>query len=44
MAEKRVLLVLKMKQNDINYNMKYGENEKSHIYQFKNFRPFKSLM
>lgn len=44
MAEKWVLLVLNMKQNDTTYNRKYGENEKSHIYQFKDFRPLKSLM
>jgi hypothetical protein len=33
-----------MKQNNTNYNRKYGENEKSHVYQFKDFRPLKSLM
>jgi hypothetical protein len=41
---KWALLVLNMKQNNINYNRKYGENKKSHIYQFKNFIPLKSLM
>jgi len=44
MAEKWVLLVLNMKQNDTNCNRKYGENEKSYIYQYKDFRPLKSLM
>jgi hypothetical protein len=43
LPEEWVLLVLNMKQNNTNYSRKYGENKKSHIYQFKNFRPFKSL-
>jgi hypothetical protein len=44
MAENWILLVLNMKQNDTNCNGKYGENEKSNIYQFMDFRPLKSLI
>jgi hypothetical protein len=43
LPEEWVLIVLNMKQNT-NYSRKYSEKEKSHIYQFKNFRPLKSLM